>query len=64
MASCKGCVYEADGECVLEPPVPVVVDEWVDSGHPMLPETRQRVHKFVYPPARHRCGAFKDKGYD
>ncbi len=59
--SCDGCVHKFGNECRLMPPTPVTVKEWVDSGHPMLPEYQVQTTKWVFAPATHRCGQFDDK---
>lgn len=65
MASCDGCVYLQQGEhgrrlCSAMPKQFVRREQWVESGNPMLGETRVVRDSWEWPPADARCVHYRD----
>lgn len=58
--TCSGCRFEANGKCHFYPPTVHTVEEWVDSGHPMLGDYLMKKQVSVFPVAIRRCGQFQE----
>ena len=54
-SDCTGCVYKNGEFCTVNPPIPVQIEYYEESDHPMLSDRLVRKTEYKYPQATFRC---------
>lgn len=59
--TCDKCIHKYNNECRLNPPVPIINEEWIDAGN--LGENLVKTVVWKFPPTIARCGQYELRIY-